>query len=50
MANTPEEIDRRSEEQPRVQKVQQKMLQVQQEYINDLKMMITLLLEKPKKS
>ena len=42
-------IARRFEEQSWVQKAQQEMLQVQQESINDLKKMIALLLEKPKK-
>ena len=49
MANSPEEIARSFEEQSKVQKMHQEMLQVQQELINYLKKMTTLLPEKPKK-
>ena len=49
MAETPEEVTRRFEEQARVQKEQQEMLWVQQKSINDLKAMITQLLTNQKK-
>jgi len=49
MANTPEEMAKRFEVQSRVQQAQHDMLQAQQEFINDLKEMIPLLLEKQKR-
>ena len=45
MAEIPEEIAKKFEEQARVQKAQHEMLQVQQESINDLKKMVVLLLK-----
>jgi len=48
MANTPEEVASKFEEQTRVQQAQHEMLQAQQESINDLKK-IALLLKKSKK-
>jgi len=54
MGNTPEEMTRKFEEQARVQQAQHNMLQTQEEFINDLKKMIALLLgkqiRKPKSS
>jgi hypothetical protein len=49
MAKTSEEMAKRFEEQAQVQKMQHDMLQAQQESINDLKKMIALLIEKPRK-
>jgi len=50
MVGTPEDVARRFEEQARVHQAQNKMLRAQQESINDLKKMITLLLDRQKKS
>ena len=44
MVGTPKEVAKRFEEQARVQRKQQEMFRVQQESINDLKVMITQLL------
>ena len=49
MAEISEEIARKFEKQARVQQAQHEMLQAQQDSINDLKKMVTLLLEKSKK-
>ena len=49
MADIPEEIARKFEEQTRVQQVQHEMLQAQQESINDLKKIMALLFKKLKK-
>ena len=49
MTDIPEEITKKFEEQAWVQQAQYEMLQAQQEFINDLKKMIALLLNKPRK-
>ena len=49
MASTPEKVARRFEEQIRVQREQYDMIQAQQQSINDLKDMLTMLLKKKKK-
>ena len=49
MAGTPDKVAKRFEEQTRVQQAQHEMLRAQQESVNDLKKMMTLLLDKQKK-
>ena len=49
MGRTPEETTKKFEEQARVQKEQSDMLHAQQQSIDDLKQMITLLIRKKMK-
>ena len=49
MVGTLEEVARRFEEQARVQQVQNEMIRAQQEFINDLKKLMILLIDRQKK-